>query len=155
MGQEFYLVWRYPEESELGVLLETIAENGTDVFYRGEIAQRIVSVINSRGGCFETADLENYAPKYREPVHTDYRGYEVVSFAPPSGGCTLIEMLNILEQNDLRAMGHNTADSIHAIAEAMKLGFADPKHRFGEILILCRLTRSVLPRKLMRRNGSG
>ena len=131
-GQEFYRFGDIQRNPELGVLLETIAENGTDVFYRGEIAQRIVSVINSRGGCFETADLENYAPKYREPVHTDYRGYEVVSFAPPSGGCTLIEMLNILEQNDLRAMGHNTADSIHAIAEAMKLGFADRSIALGD-----------------------
>lgn len=131
-GDECYRFGDIQKNPELGELLEEIAENGTDVFYRGKIAETIVSVINSRGGCFEAADLSNYAPKYRQPVHTDYRGCEVVSFAPPSGGCTLIEMLNILEQNDLRAMGHNTADSIHAIAEAMKLGFADRSIALGD-----------------------
>lgn len=113
-------------------MLETVADRGVDVFYSGEIAERIVTVINGRGGCFERTDLEQYQPKFRRPVQTDYRGYHVVSFAPPSGGCALIEMLNILENSDLQSMGHNTAASIHAIAEAMKLGFADRSIALGD-----------------------
>lgn len=75
-GEEFYRFGEIQKNPELGALLETIAEKGCDVFYRGEIAERIVSVINSRGGCFDATDLSDYLPKYRQPVHTDYRGYE-------------------------------------------------------------------------------
>lgn len=131
-GKEFYCFGETQKNLELGALLETIADRGVDVFYSGEIAERIVSVINARGGCFELSDLEQYQPKFRKPVQTDYRGYHVVSFAPPSGGCTLIEMLNILENYDLQNMGHNTAASIHALAEAMKLGFADRSVALGD-----------------------
>lgn len=130
--KEFYRFGETQKNPELGALLETIADRGVDVFYNGEIAERIVAVINGRGGCFERSDLEQYQPKFRHPVQTDYRGYHVVSFAPPSGGCALIEMLNILENSDLQSMGHNTAASIHAIAEAMKLGFADRSIALGD-----------------------
>ncbi len=92
----------------------------------------MVEQINQRGGCFTLEDLSRYQPKYRTPVKTTYRGLEVAAFAPPSGGCAVVEMLNILEHSDLAAMGHNTAASIHAIAEAMKLGFADRSVALGD-----------------------
>lgn len=117
---------------EMADLLQYLAENGVDAFYEGEIAERIVQAINERGGCFTKEDLIRYKPQYREVVRTDYRGYEVVSFPPPGGGCAVIEMLNILENSDLREMGHNSADSIHAIAEAMKLSFADRSVALGD-----------------------
>ena len=66
------------------------------------------------------------------PVKANYRGYDVYAFSPPSGGCALLEMLNILENYDLRAMGHNTAESLHALAESMKLGFADRSVALGD-----------------------
>lgn len=65
-------------------------------------------------------------------MKTTYRGYEVAAFAPPSGGCALVEMLNILENYDVRSMGHNTAASIHALTESMKLGFADRSVALGD-----------------------
>ena len=77
-------------------------------------------------------DLSGYEPKFREPVRTTYRGHEVVAFAPPSGGATVLEMLNILEKSDLQAMGYNTAASLHAVAEAMKLAFADRSAALGD-----------------------
>lgn len=116
----------------LGALLEAVAQQGTAVFYKGSNAENIVKVINERGGCFELEDLSEYQPKFRPPLHAAYRGYDVISFAPPSGGCTLIEMLNILENSDIRSMGHNTADCIHTMAEAMKLGFADRSVALGD-----------------------
>lgn len=128
----FYRFGETQSNQDLADLLEKIGDNGVEVFYKGEIAKKIVDEINKRGGCFEMADLADYEPKFRNPVHTDYRGYDVITFAPPSGGCTLIEMLNILEHSNLRAMGHNTASGIHAIAEAMKLGFADRSVAFGD-----------------------
>ncbi len=117
---------------ELADLLERVAEEGVDCFYTGEIARKMVGLINERGGCFTLEDLSQYQPKYRQPVHTTYRGLDVVAFPPPSGGCAVVEMLNILEHSDLRAMGHNTASFLHAVAEAMKLGFADRSVALGD-----------------------
>lgn len=128
----FYRFGETQKNPELADLLEKIAENGVDYFYTGDVARQIVDLINERGGCFELSDMENYAPKFRTPVSTTYRGYEVAAFAPPSGGCAVVEMLNILENDDLRAMGHNTAASLHALTEAMKLGFADRSVALGD-----------------------
>ena len=128
----FYQFGERQNNPELAELLENIAEYGVDYFYKGKVAEQIVAEINKRGGCFQMSDMEQYEPKFRTPVRTTYRGYEVVSFAPPSGGCALIEMLNILENTDLKALGHNTAASIHAITEAMKLGFADRSVALGD-----------------------
>lgn len=128
----FYRFGQRQRNPEIAALLRQVAAQGTDCFYQGPIAERIVSQINRRGGCYTLEDLADYQPKFRMPVRSTYRDCEVVAFAPPSGGCTVIEMLNLLEHNDLRAMGHNTAASIHAIAEAMKLGFADRSVGLGD-----------------------
>ena len=128
----FYRFGETQKNPELGDLLKKIAEQGVDYFYKGETARKIVQLINERGGCYTLEDMANYEPKFRTPVRTSYRDCEVVAFAPPSGGSTVIEMLNILEHSDLQAMGHNTAESLHAISEAMKLGFADRSVALGD-----------------------
>ena len=128
----FYRFGELQKNPELAALLRKVAEEGTDCFYRGAVAEQIVSLINERGGCFTAEDLAEYEPKFRQPVRSTYRGCEVVAFAPPSGGCAVLEMLNILEHSDLRSMGHNSAESIHALAEAMKLGFADRSEAMGD-----------------------
>ena len=128
----FYRFGEIQKNQEIADLLENIAEQGVDYFYKGKVAKQIVDLINDRGGCFDVSDMESYEPKFREPVKTTYRGYEVAAFAPPSGGCALVEMLNILENYDVRSMGHNTAASIHAMTESMKLGFADRSVALGD-----------------------
>lgn len=128
----FYRFGELQKNQEIADLLENIAEQGVDYFYKGKVAKQIVDLINDRGGCFDVSDMESYEPKFREPVKTTYRGYEVAAFAPPSGGCALVEMLNILENYDVRSMGHNTAASIHALTESMKLGFADRSVALGD-----------------------
>lgn len=128
----FYRFGEVQKNQEIADLLENIAEQGVDYFYKGKVAKQIVDLINDRGGCFDVSDMESYEPKFREPVKTTYRGYEVAAFAPPSGGCALVEMLNILENYDVRSMGHNTAASIHALTESMKLGFADRSVALGD-----------------------
>ena len=128
----FYRFGETQKNPEIAALLKKLAEEGTDYFYRGELAKKMVALINQRGGCFTEEDLADYQPKFREPVRTTYRDCEVVAFAPPSGGCTVVEMLNILEHSDLKAMGHNSAASIHALAEAMKLSFADRSEALGD-----------------------
>lgn len=128
----FYRFGEIQKNQEIADLLENIAKQGVDYFYKGKVAKQIVDLINDRGGCFDVSDMESYEPKFREPVKTTYRGYEVAAFAPPSGGCALVEMLNILENYDVRSMGHNTAASIHALTESMKLGFADRSVALGD-----------------------
>lgn len=128
----FYRFGEIQKNQEIADLLENIAEQGVDYFYKGKVAKQIVDLINDRGGCFDVSDMESYEPKFRGPVKTTYRGYEVAAFAPPSGGCALVEMLNILENYDVRSMGHNTAASIHALTESMKLGFADRSVALGD-----------------------
>ena len=130
--ESFYRFGEIQKNQEIADLLENIAEQGVDYFYKGKVAKQIVDLINDRGGCFDVSDMESYEPKFREPVKTTYRGYEVAAFAPPSGGCALVEMLNILENYDVRSMGHNTAASIHALTESMKLGFADRSVALGD-----------------------
>lgn len=128
----FYRFGEIQKNHDIAEFLKQIAIKGTDYFYRGEIAEKLVAQINERGGCFTVEDLAEYQPKFREPIRSSYRDCEVVAFAPPSGGSTVVEMLNILEHSDLKSMGHNSAAAIHAIAEAMKLGFADRSVALGD-----------------------
>ncbi len=121
----YYRFGEIQKNPEIAVLLKNVAEKGVDYFYRGSVAEKIVSLINERGGCFTLEDMSTYQPKFRVPLRGQYRDCEIVTMGPPSGGTTIIEMLNILEHSDMKSMGHNTAKSIHALSEAMKLGFAD------------------------------
>ncbi|NLM42783.1 MAG: gamma-glutamyltransferase [Clostridiales bacterium] len=128
----FYGFGEIQKNAALADLLKQIAKHGADYFYQGRVAEQIVSLINERGGCFTMSDLIDYQPKFRIPIRTTYRDCEVVTFPPPSSGCSVIEMLNILEHSDLKALRHNTAESIHVLAEAIKLGFADRNEMLGD-----------------------
>ncbi len=111
---------------DLAKTLEKIAEGGKDAFYTGEIAQAIVDTVASYGGVLSMEDLASYEPALREPVKGTYRGYEIVSCPPASsGGTHIVEVLNILENYDMKALGVNTAESIHLWSEALKACFAD------------------------------
>jgi gamma-glutamyltranspeptidase/glutathione hydrolase len=105
--------------------LEQIASGGRDAFYRGPLARAIGAHLASRGGLIDDVDLAAYAARWVEPIRTTFRGCEVCELPPNTQGFVVLEMLNILEAFDLRAMGHNTAPYLHAIAEAKRLAFAD------------------------------
>lgn len=111
---------------DLANTLKVIAKEGKDGFYKGKIAKAIVDEVQKQGGIISTEDLAKYEVKMRKPVKGTYRGYEIVS-APPasSGGTHVVELLNIMENYDLKSLGFNTADSWHAWAEGMRLIFAD------------------------------
>ncbi len=118
---------------ELAAVMEAVAEKGVDWFYTGPIAEEITCQVNRYQGVLEKEDLENCQVKEREAVRGSYRGYEIISMPPPSsGGSHLIQMLNILEQFDLKTMGFHSADSTHVMAEAMKLMFADRSVAMGD-----------------------
>lgn len=130
--KSYYKFGETIKNEELANTIESVAKNGVDSFYQGQFAEIIVKEINNRGGIFTLEDLKNYQPKFRTPIKSSYRGHEILTFSPPSGGCALVEMLNILENFDLKSLGHNSADSIHLISEAMKLGFADRSVAMGD-----------------------
>ena len=118
---------------DLAATLETIAANGAAGFYTGPVAQKIVQAVDASGGRMTTQDLANYRAVERKPVCGTYRGYTVVSMPPPSsGGAHIIEILNILEGFPLAAQGLNSAASLHEIAEAEKLAYADRAAWLGD-----------------------
>jgi gamma-glutamyltranspeptidase/glutathione hydrolase len=120
-------------QQDLAKSLREISENGPAAFYEGEIAQKIVADMEANGGLITLADLKNYAPVVREPVRGTYRGYEIVSMPPPSsGGIHLIQLLNMLEHYPIGELGHNSAATIHRMAEAMKLAYADRSEYLGD-----------------------
>lgn len=123
-------IWKQPE---LGRTLRRIQKKGRDGFYRGETAKRLSGFILSKGGIITLEDLEKYEAVERKPVHGTYRGYDIYSMPPPSsGGIALIEMLNVLEGFDLKAMGHNSAAYIHLLCETMRRAFADRAEYLGD-----------------------
>jgi gamma-glutamyltranspeptidase/glutathione hydrolase len=106
--------------------LERISSAGPDWLYRGPLGEQVAEDMERNGGLITMADLEGYRVYERMPVRGTYRGYEIVSMAPASsGGTHIIQMLNILEGFDLGGLGFGTADTVHLIAEAMKIAFAD------------------------------
>ena len=118
---------------DLALTLEKIAAGGPAVFYEGEIAEAIVSELQSLGGIFALNDLNAYEAKVREPVSGNYRGYQIFSAAPSTGGGThLIQLLNIMEGFDVRGMGFASAPYLHSFAEAMKMIFADKAANSGD-----------------------
>lgn len=122
--------WKQPD---LAWTLEQIAGKGRDGFYRGAVAQRIVAEMERGDGIMTAADLASYHPVEREPVYGSFRDFQIVSAPPPSsGGVHIIQMLNILEGYDLKAMGHNSAAYMHHLAEAMKRAYADRSEYLGD-----------------------
>lgn len=121
------------KQPDLAETLERIAEEGPRGFYEGETAARIDAAMRKFGGLVTTEDLASYKAVLREPVRGTYRDLQIVSICPPSsGGISLINMLNILEGYDLRKSGHNTPQTIHLLAEAMKRAYYDRAKYLGD-----------------------
>ncbi|HET6182152.1 MAG TPA: gamma-glutamyltransferase [Acetobacteraceae bacterium] len=117
---------------DLGAVLRIVARDGADAFYRGEIARAIAEDFRANGGLLSREDLENYRPVRAEPLWGSYRGWRIATNRPPGGGIMLIEMLNILEHFDLAALGHNSADYVRVVAEAMKYATIDKDRHVGD-----------------------
>jgi gamma-glutamyltranspeptidase/glutathione hydrolase len=121
---------RFPD---LGATLERIRDSGGRDFYFGKTAELIIDEMKRGGGLITKDDLESYLPVEREPVRGTYRGYEILSAPPPSsGGICLVGILNILEGFDIRSMGFNSSSTVHMMAEAMKLIYADRAYYLGD-----------------------
>jgi gamma-glutamyltranspeptidase / glutathione hydrolase len=123
--------WRLVQP-ELAATLRQIAADSM-VFYRGDVAAAIVESVRARGGILTREDLAAYQPVIRDPVVGNYRGYKIYTFPPPSsGGIALVETLNVLEGWKLASLGAGSSASVHRIAEALKLSFADTLAYVGD-----------------------
>ncbi len=123
-------IWRQPD---LARTLQRIAQHGRDGFYKGETAEIFEREMRANGGLITREDLAAYEAKIREPIVNQYRDYTVYSMPPPSsGGVTLSIMLNILEGYDLNRMGHNSAQYLHHLAEAMRRAYEDRAQYLGD-----------------------
>ena len=105
--------------------LTLIAEQGAGAFYRGPIAEEIVAYSTSVGGLLSLRDFHDHTSTWVDPVSTNYRGYDVWELPPNGQGIAALEMLNLLEPYNLKAMGANSAEALHLMIEAKKLAYED------------------------------
>lgn len=120
-------------QKDLAATLKRISKNGVKEFYEGKTAELLVAEMAKHGGLITMDDMKNYTPGFRPPVHGTYRGYDVYSMSPPSsGGTHVVQILNILEGYPISDYGHNSAKTIHLMAEAMKRAYADRSHYLGD-----------------------
>ena len=120
-------------QPELAQTLGRVQRVGAKEFYTGKTAQLIAADMKAHNGLMTLDDLKNYQAKERTPVRGTYRGYEIISMSPPSsGGAILLEILNILEGYDLRAMGYDSAAKYQVTTEAMRRAFADRAEYMGD-----------------------
>lgn len=117
---------------DLANTLSIIAQKGADAFYTGEIGERIVADMQANGGLVSAEDLAKYAAKISSPVVSQYRDFTITTNQPPGGGLMLAQMLNILEHFDLKALGHNSAEYVRVVAEAMKYATVDKDRFIGD-----------------------
>lgn len=117
---------------DLAQTLRRIAKGGADEFYTGGIAKQIAADMEANGGLLTADDLAQYRTIWGEPLRSTYRGREVATNMPPGGGVMVAELLNVLENFDLAAMGHNSVDYVRTVTEAMKWATADKDAHVGD-----------------------
>ena len=121
------------KQPELALTLARMQKSGATEFYTGRTAQLIADDMKRNNGLITLDDLKNYVAKERTPLRGTYRGYEVITMPPPSsGGIVMLQVLNMLENYDLRKLGYNSAQKYHILAEAMRRAFADRAEFMGD-----------------------
>ena len=118
---------------DLAWTIREIARNGEEAFYTGSIAKKIVQAMQENGGYISAKDLQEYKPRFAEPIQTTYRNHMVLAHPPPAGGAAvLLEGLNILENFSTDEIGPNSASFLHLFAEALQRGHMDRSRYMGD-----------------------
>lgn len=121
------------KQPDLAATLERIADKGAYDFYQGATAKKLVKAVRAGGGIISLRDLRSYRPVWRAPIRVDFRGYELYTMAPPSGGGMVIgEVLKILAPYDLASFGFLTPRTIHLVAEAERRAYIDRNKYLGD-----------------------
>ena len=119
-------------QRDLALTLRQIAQNPQS-FYTGDIARAIAADMAKNGGLITLEDLKNYTPIWRNPVCGNFRTYEICAMSPPSsGGVHLLQILNILGDSDLKRLGRQSPDTLHLLAESMRIAYADRAQYLGD-----------------------
>jgi gamma-glutamyltranspeptidase/glutathione hydrolase len=126
-------LWKNPN---LASTLETIAREGRDAFYKGDIARTIGDYMQANGGFLSYEDMAAHESEWIEPVSTRYRGYDVWELPPNGQGIAALQILNILEQHDVASMGFGSADHIHLFLEAKKLAYEDRARFYADLAFM-------------------
>ncbi len=113
--------------------LEKISKGGRDAFYKGEIAKNIADFIQEQGGFLSYEDFAEYKSEWVEPVSTNYRGFDVWEIPPNGQGIAALQILNILEQYDIKSMGFGSKEYIHTFTEAKKIVFEDRAKYYADM----------------------
>jgi gamma-glutamyltranspeptidase/glutathione hydrolase len=127
-----------PQEGEvfrnpaLAKTLRLIAEKGRDAYYNGPIAAELVKYSKANGGFFAAEDFAKHHSTWDQPLSTDYRGYTLWELPPNSQGLAALQLLNLLENFDLKRMGRGSADYWHVMTEAKKLAYADRARYYAD-----------------------
>lgn len=130
---DFYEAGDVFKQPDLAATLERIRTKGVSDFYEGMTARLIAEDMARHNGLITLTDLKNYKVKEREPVTGSYRGHKIISMPPPSsGGIVLIQILNMLENHDLRAIGWASAEKYHLLTESLRRAFADRAEFMGD-----------------------
>jgi gamma-glutamyltranspeptidase/glutathione hydrolase len=128
--------WRAGDQwiqADLAETLKRIARDGRDGFYKGPVADMLVAEMQRIDGMINHDDLAAYNVEWREPIHGNYRGYDVWSMPPPSsGGALVVQMLNMLESYDVGSMGWGSAETVHLMIEAQRRAYADRAEHMGD-----------------------
>lgn len=121
---------KYPA---LANTFRSIAKNGRDGFYKGEVAQKLAALIQSKGGFVTEEDLAKYEAKWREPIIFNYKDLRIISMSPPSsGGVTINQIFKMLESHDLATYGHNATETVQLFTEASRRAYADRNYYLGD-----------------------
>lgn len=113
------------KQPELGQTLRRLAEDGPDFFYHGEFAERLDRFMREEGGLITRDDLAGYRPDWESPIEVNYRNLTVKTCPPNNEGFQILQTLRLLEAFDLESLGHNSAEYVHLVTEAVKLAVAD------------------------------
>ena len=132
-GGNYYKEGDLFKQPDLAQTLGRMKKKGAREFYNGKTAKLIAADMKRNNGLITLRDLKNYVPKERTPIRGNYRGHEIISMPPPSsGGIVLVQVLNMLEQHNIAAMGHNSAKKYHLLTEAMRRAYADRAEYMGD-----------------------
>lgn len=132
-GGKFYEEGDVFKQPELANTLSRIQKNGAKGFYEGETAKLIAEDMKAHNGLITLEDLKGYVAKERTPLSGTYRGYEIISMPPPSsGGIVLLQVLNMLENYDIRQMGWASSEKYHVLTEGLRRAFADRAEFMGD-----------------------
>lgn len=119
--------------TKLSRTLNKWASSAGEALYTGAIAQDVVDSVQAQGGVLTMEDLADYQPVSREVLVGQYRGYTILTMPPPSsGGAVLLQVLSVMEGFDLMAMGHNSSEHLHLLAEGMQHAYADRAQFMGD-----------------------